>query len=113
MPVKSEEAQLVARCRAGEEQAWNELVERYSRYVYAIAVQGFRLPQADAEDVFQDVFLRVYDRLETLRDDEAFKPWIAQLTRRVCLDRLSASGRETVGDVEEEIAEDTLAEIEA
>ena len=113
MPVKSEEAQLVARCRAGEEQAWNELVERYSRYVYAIAVQGFRLPQTDAEDVFQDVFLRVYDRLDTLRNDEAFRPWIAQLTRRLCLDKLSAGGRETVGDIEEEIAEDVLGEIEA
>jgi RNA polymerase sigma-70 factor (ECF subfamily) len=113
MAVKSEEAQLVARCRAGEEQAWNELVERYSRYVYAIAVQGFRLPQPDAEDVFQDVFLRVYDRLDTLRNDEAFRPWIAQLTRRLCLDKLSAGGRETVGDVEEEVAEDTLGEIEA
>ena len=112
MPAKSEEAQLVARCRAGDEQAWNELVELFSRYVYAIAVQGFRLPQPDAEDVFQEVFLRVYDRLDTLRSDDAFRPWIAQLTRRLCLDRLSAGGRETVGDVEDEIAEDTLAEIE-
>jgi len=112
MPAQSEEAQLVARCRAGEEQAWNELVERFSRYVYAIAVQGFRLSQPDAEDVFQEVFLRVYDRLHTLRDDEAFRPWIAQLTRRLCLDKLSAGARETAADVEEQVAEDTLGEIE-
>jgi len=112
MPVQPEDAQLVARCRRGDEQAWNELVERYSRYVYAIAVQGFRLPQPDAEDVFQDVFLRVYDRLDTLRNDEAFRPWVAQLTRRLCLDKLRAGGREMVGDVEEEFAEDTLSEIE-
>jgi RNA polymerase sigma factor (sigma-70 family) len=112
MPAQSEEAQLVARCRSGEEQAWNELVERFSRYVYAIAVQGFRLPQPDAEDVFQEVFLRVYDRLHTLRDDESFRPWIAQLTRRLCLDKLRGGGRETAADIEEEVAEDTLSEIE-
>jgi RNA polymerase sigma-70 factor (ECF subfamily) len=113
MGVQSEEAQLVARCRAGDADAWNELVERFSRYVYAIAVQGFRFSQPDAEDVFQEVFLRVYDRLDTLRNDEAFRPWIAQLTRRLCLDKLSAAGRETAVDVDEEIAEDTLGEVEA
>ena len=52
-PVISDAA-LVARCRAGEDEAWRELVERFSRYVYAIAVQAFRLAEQDAEDVFQD-----------------------------------------------------------
>src|SRR5207244_12290954 len=37
------DAELVARCRAGEQQAWNELVERFSRYVYAICIKAFRL----------------------------------------------------------------------
>src|ERR671923_247025 len=76
------DARLVARCRSGDEQAWAELVERFSRYVYAIAVQAFRLSEPDAEDVFQDVFARIYERLYSLRDDEAVRPWIAQLTRR-------------------------------
>ena len=48
--VVESDAQLVARCREGDDDAWRELVERFSRYVYAIAVQAFRLPQADAED---------------------------------------------------------------
>lgn len=97
------DSELVARCRMGEPEAWNELVERYSRYVYAIATQGFRLSAADAEDVFQEVFTRVYTRLDTLRDDSAFRPWIAQLTRRVCLDSIAASGR--TQPVEEVVAE--------
>jgi RNA polymerase sigma factor (sigma-70 family) len=88
------DSQLVARCRAGDQAAWGELVERFSRYVYAIAVQAFRLPEADAEDVFQEVFARAYQRLDTLRDDAAVKPWLAQLTRRLCIDRLRASARE-------------------
>ncbi|HEY2373004.1 MAG TPA: sigma-70 family RNA polymerase sigma factor [Gaiellaceae bacterium] len=95
------DAQLVARCRAGDQAAWNELVERFSRYVYAIAVQGFRLQGHDAEDVFQEVFARVYERLDRLRSDEAIRPWIAQLTRRLCIDRLRAGGRESPAELEE------------
>ncbi len=86
--------ELVARCRAGDQQAWAELVERFSRYVYAISVQGFRLPESDAEDVFQEVFARAYQHLESLRDDAAVRPWLAQLTRRLCIDRLRAAARE-------------------
>src|SRR5919204_1668061 len=82
------DAQLVARCRAGEREAWHELVTRFSRYVYAICVQAFRLPEHDAEDVFQEVFARVYEHLERLRDEEAIRPWIGQLARRCCIDRL-------------------------
>jgi RNA polymerase sigma factor (sigma-70 family) len=85
---------LVARCRAGDQRAWAELVERFSRYVYAICVQGFRLRDTDAEDVFQEVFARVYENLDKLRDDAAVRPWLAQLTRRLCIDRLRATARE-------------------
>jgi RNA polymerase sigma factor (sigma-70 family) len=87
-------AQLVARCRDGDQEAWAALVERFSRYVYAIATQGFRLREHDAEDVFQEVFAKVYERLGSLRNDEAIQPWIAQLTRRACIDRLRSGSRE-------------------
>jgi RNA polymerase sigma factor (sigma-70 family) len=93
--------ELVARCRAGDGQAWAELVERFSRYVYAISVQGFRLPQHDAEDVFQEVFARAYQHLDRLRDDAALRPWLAQLTRRLCIDRLRAVAREVPAADEE------------
>ena len=103
---------MVGRCLAGDRGAWDELVLRYSRYVYAIASQGYRLQGADAEDVFQEVFLRVYDRLGTLRNPDALRPWIAQLTRRVCLDRLAAAGREEPADLEDVEVERTLEEVD-
>ncbi len=107
------DAGLVARCRAGDHAAWGELVEQYSRYVYAIAVRGFRLSESDAEDVFQDTFLRVYDRLGTLRDDEAIRPWIGQVARRLCLDRIAAAGRGALSDDGElEPGDDVPADIE-
>ena len=109
------DAQLVSRCRSGDQDAWNELVERFSRYVFAICVQAFRLPAEDAEDVFQEVFAKVYERLDTLRSDEAIQPWIAQLTRRVCVDRLRSGSREESTDeteLEADPDEDALARID-
>lgn len=104
------DVQLVERCRAGDPAAWNELVARFSRYVYAIAVRAYRLPEHDAEDVFQDVFARAYERLGTLRDDAAIRPWLAQLTRNACIDRLRASAREQPSD--EPAAGEVDAELE-
>jgi RNA polymerase sigma-70 factor (ECF subfamily) len=109
------DSQLVARCRSGDQQAWAELVDRFSRYVYAISVQAFRLPDADAEDVFQEVFARAYEHLDKLRDDAAVRPWLAQLTRRLCIDRLRAASRERpTADDELEFAgsEETLTILE-
>lgn len=99
--VEPTDAELVARCRAGDERAWAQLVERFGRYVYAICVQGFRLSEHEAEDAFQETFARAYERLGQLRDDSAVRPWLAQLTRRICLDRLQRQTRaETPGDVD-------------
>jgi RNA polymerase sigma factor (sigma-70 family) len=112
MAAAMPDTELVSRCCRGEAQAWNELVERYSRYVYAIAVQGYRLQGADAEDAFQDVFLRVFDRLGSLRDPDALRPWIGQLTRRVCLDRLAALGRDEPAELELTSLEATLEELD-
>jgi len=106
------EEELVARCLAGEQDAWNDLVRSYSRYVFAICSQGYRLQGADAEDAFQDVFVRVYGRLGTLRNPEALRPWIAQLTRRACLARIAAGKREEPSDAEPAGIEITVDELD-
>ena len=104
--------ELVARCLGGDDGAWDELVLRYSRYVYAIASQGYRLQGVDAEDAFQEVFLRIYSRLGSLRNPEALRPWIAQLTRRVCLDQIRGGSREEPSELEPAGIEDTLGELD-
>jgi RNA polymerase sigma factor (sigma-70 family) len=109
------DARLVARCREGDEAAWNELVTRFSRYVYAIIGQGFGLRAENAEDVFQEVFARAYQHLGRLREDEAIRPWLAQLTRRLCIDQLRSGSREQLSDEELEPSDvdetlDTLVE---
>lgn len=105
---------LVARCRQGDSEAWAVLVERFSRYVYAICVRGFRLSPQDAEDVFQEVFARTHERLSRLRDDAAIRPWIGQLTRRCCIDRLRSARDEDSGlDIDVADPAETLADVEA
>lgn len=99
------DAQLVQRCRARDQAAWGELVDRFSRYVWAIAIQGFRLSETDAEELVQEVFARTYQHLGRLRDDDAIRPWIGQLTRRLAIDRLRAGKREHVTDEMPEVAE--------
>jgi RNA polymerase sigma factor (sigma-70 family) len=113
LKVEVTDAQLVARCRTGDHDAWRELVARFSRYVYAIAVQAFKLPEPDAEDVFQETFARAYENLHKLRDDEAIRPWLAQLTRRLCIDRLrAASAEQLTEDVEVPDAENTIERLD-
>jgi RNA polymerase sigma-70 factor (ECF subfamily) len=92
--ARRRDAALVWRCRSGDEAAWTALVERFADYVYAILVRGFELDDAAAEDAFQEVFTRVFRRLDSLQDDSAIKPWIAQVSRRVAVDKLRATHAE-------------------
>ncbi len=114
MHAELSDAELVARCREGNDDCWRQLVERYSRYVYAISVQAFRLPESDADDVFQEVFARAYEHLGKLRDDAALRPWLAQLTRRLCIDTLRTGSREQPAgeELEPEGVDDRIEQID-
>jgi RNA polymerase sigma-70 factor (ECF subfamily) len=82
--------------------------------VLAIAQQAYRLSPTDAEDVFQDVFTRTYERLGDLRNDDALRPWLAQLTRRLCIDRIRAGAREMADAdaIELEGSDDTIERLD-
>jgi RNA polymerase sigma factor (sigma-70 family) len=88
--------ELVRRCRAGDPCAWNVLVERHSRYVHGLLRHGFRLEGHAAEDVFQEVFTRVYLRLDSVRDAGALRAWIGQVTRHAALDWLRKHSQEVL-----------------
>jgi RNA polymerase sigma factor (sigma-70 family) len=95
---ESSDAELVARCLDGDQAAWDQIVQRMSRYVYAICKQAYRLSHHDAEDVFQETYLRLYQNLPSLRTPDALRPWVGQVTRRLCLDRLRSSRPEMPSD---------------
>jgi RNA polymerase sigma-70 factor (ECF subfamily) len=77
-------------------------------------VQAFRLPPEDADDVFQEVFARTYQHLGRLRDEAAIRPWLGQLTRRLCIDHLRSDAREQPADEPLEVAgaDDTLERLD-
>ena len=58
--------------------------------------------------MFQDVFARVFERLDSLRDPAAFRPWLGQLTRRCCVDALRSGSREEPSDQLEDAADEVL-----
>jgi RNA polymerase sigma factor (sigma-70 family) len=72
---------LVRACLAGDDAAWEELVDRYGRLVYSIPRRlGFS--EADAEDVFQNVFVTLLRNLGQLRDQTRLSAWLITTTRR-------------------------------
>ena len=74
---------LVTRARTGDKRAWDALVERYAPLIWSIC-RKYRLGRADAEEVGQDVWLRLVDHLDKIRDPEALPGWLATTTRREC-----------------------------
>ncbi len=75
---------LVTRARAGEQQAWNALVERYAPLVWSIC-RRYRLSGADADDAGQAVWLHLVDKLDSIRNPAALPGWLATTTRRECI----------------------------
>jgi len=78
--------ELVGACLRGDAAAWEALIARYQRLVYGIALRA-GLPPADADDVFQNVSLKICLHLDSLRDHAALTGWVGAVTRRECLRR--------------------------
>jgi len=88
LTAASTDGQIVAACRAGDQDAWRALIARFDRYILGIIRHGYRVPEQDAEDVFQEIFVKAYRRLDDLRSDDAIGPWLAGIARHTCLSRM-------------------------
>ena len=69
------DARLVKRCRNGDQAAWNELVDRYQRLIYAIPRRA-GLSEEQAADVFQEVFLTLVEKIDAIEQPEKIRSWI-------------------------------------
>lgn len=76
-------AQLVAECLRGSEQAWNALVDRYKNLIYSIPLR-YGAPPQDAADIFQAVCLDLFNELPRLREAEALQGWLVKVTTHKC-----------------------------
>ncbi len=76
------DARLVERCLAGDTRAWEALVQRHERLVYAVA-RAYRLGDDDLGDVFQEVFAALVKGLPRLRDPRSLVRWLSSTTDRI------------------------------
>src|SRR5690349_11599426 len=75
--------QLIEACLKGEAQAWETLLTRYQRLIYSIPLR-YGLAEHDANDVFQNVSMRLWENLERIRDHARLGVWLVVTTRREC-----------------------------
>ncbi len=91
-------ASLVRRCVGGDAVAWEEIVQRYNRRIFNICYR-FTGSQDDAEDLAQEVFIKMYRTLKSYDADKgSFMTWVATLTRNLLVDHFRKSKQDRVTD---------------
>jgi len=96
------DSSLVARCLRGDETAWEDLVRIHTRKVYALCYR-FTGSAQEAQDLTQDVFLRVFRTVKSFRSDEgSFSTWLSRVTRNLLIDHYRRTRQERVTDSIEE-----------
>jgi RNA polymerase sigma factor (sigma-70 family) len=79
---------VLSRAAAGDESAWRDIVRRYQRLVYA-TIRTFRVPMDDAEDIFQEAFIRLHRHAAQVQDARALARWLIVTTRHLCIDHIA------------------------
>ncbi|HEU0122669.1 MAG TPA: sigma-70 family RNA polymerase sigma factor [Bryobacteraceae bacterium] len=97
-PTFDLDTQLVERCLAGDEGAWEDLVKTHTRRVYSICYR-FIGKDSEAQDLTQDVFLRLFRTLKSFRAGEgSFTVWLSRMTRNLLIDNYRRTRQERVTD---------------
>src|SRR5450755_41832 len=85
--LRMDETALIRLAQQGDERAFEELVRQYDQNVLRLALNLLRSPE-DANDIYQETFLRVYKNLQTFRFDCSFSTWLYRIATNLCLDAL-------------------------
>jgi RNA polymerase sigma-70 factor (ECF subfamily) len=84
--------ELVQRYLRGDAQAFDQLYDRHNRSVFLLVRQYFPQRQR-AEEVFQEIFMKVLERLDRFQSEGSFRAWLFTLSRNHCIDRLRYQAR--------------------
>jgi RNA polymerase sigma-70 factor, ECF subfamily len=103
--VEYVDVDLVRRTKSGDTQAFEELFNRYQKRVYNI-VYGMTGNASDAADLTQDVFVRVFDSIGSLRAEEAFFTWLRTIAINICRDHARKRPRMKVESLDEKLSFD-------
>ncbi|MBD0372391.1 MAG: sigma-70 family RNA polymerase sigma factor [Pyrinomonadaceae bacterium] len=91
------DGQLIERARSGDREAFGLLARRFERRVYSLALFYTR-NHGDAEDLSQEVWLKVYRHLESFRGESSFYTWLRQITVNTFLNHRRSSIRHVGGE---------------
>lgn len=92
------EYSLVTQCLTGDQTAWEQLVRLHTRPVYALCYR-FTGSGAEAQDLTQEVFVRVFRTLKSFRSNEgSFATWLARVTRNLLIDHYRRTRQERITD---------------
>ena len=103
--VSPSDAELIERCLRKDNSAWDLVVARFRRKVFHIAYK-FTGKHDEAEDLTQEIFLKVFRSLDKFNRDADFSTWLSSVARNYCIDRYRASKREREVVVEDLVAFD-------
>jgi RNA polymerase sigma factor (sigma-70 family) len=95
---------LVLQARSGDQRAWDQLVTRYAPLVWGIC-RRYGLQGMDVDDVGASVWLRLVERLDTIREPAALPGWIVTTTRNECLRVLRNKQRTVPVEPDERLAD--------
>ena len=96
--IESVDQSLVSRCLGGDEAAWEELVRQHTRQVYGLCFR-FTNSTQEAQDLTQEVFLRVFKTIKTFRSTEgSFGTWLARVTRNLLIDHYRRTRQQRITD---------------
>jgi len=98
---RTQDRQLIARLQAGDDTAVQDLADRYGSRIYQLALRHMK-NQEDAEEVAQDVLLKVYRKVGAFRGDAALSSWIYRITFNTAMSRLRTSRLARAADHERE-----------
>src|ERR1700758_4046402 len=87
--------ELIARAKSGDRSACEAIVEQFAPMVFRLISRFFRTRE-DVEDLAQDVFLKVFARIDQVRPAENFPGWLARVTVNTCYDELRKTRRRKV-----------------
>lgn len=89
-----DEQALIARCRAGADGAFSELVDRYKDIVYGLVTRMVVTDRSQVDDLAQDVFLKVHRGLPYFRGEARLSTWIYRIALNVCTEARANRPRE-------------------
>ena len=85
--VQADEKALIRAAQEGDQDAFGQLVRAYDKSVLRLAMNLLHSPE-DAQDVYQEAFLRVYRNLNSFRFDCSFHTWLYRIVTNLCLDHM-------------------------